>query len=231
MGDQYIVDSWSQDHDVLVTGTRDKHGGTAWIGTSGAHCAEKRRVALLQELRLLGQSAVFSAFTLWLDSDVTESEGGGVCPIRLREISEGHTLLNDGGIGGLPRITLDQPQAQSFLPGRLGHNDRSVGTMPEGEKRLRRSWQGQDDGPRRAKPLSDSKWAAADARNLRSSVWGAEAPVSSQSCGYGGYVHISYTRPSLPSPKVFSFSSTSLHNGPRSTQGTPLIKVVARRQV
>ncbi len=77
-------------------------------------------------------------------------------------------------------------------------------------------------------PCPAQNGAAADARNLRSPGWGPEAPASSESYGHGGYVHISYTRPSLPPPMVSFSSSTLLHNGPRSTQGTPLFVAVAR---
>ncbi len=46
------------------------------------------------------------------------------CHARAQRAGWGaHTLLDDWGIGRLPRVALDEPQAQRFLPRRLSHDE------------------------------------------------------------------------------------------------------------
>ena len=40
-------------------------------------------------------------------------------------------MFDDGSIGRLPRIAFNEPQAKRFLPCRLGHDEKRLGTEPK----------------------------------------------------------------------------------------------------
>ena len=51
-----------------------------------------------------------------------------------KNASDVHTLFDDGGVRGLPRVALDEPQTQRFLPGRLCHDKGGAETGPEEDR-------------------------------------------------------------------------------------------------
>ena len=55
--------------------------------------------------------------------------------LRYARVSDVRTLFDDGGVRGLPRVALDEPQTQRFLPGRLCHEEGEVGTGPRRERK------------------------------------------------------------------------------------------------